>query len=153
MASQSSHSDFVPRVVNFLIFAAILYYLVAEPVKNFFANRSAAIAAKLEEVQQKLKIAKEDRQKAEAELEKAKALAAEIKETTQKEIALLLQKIEERTKEELKVLERSFEENMELERRKRVRAIVKEVLEDLFEDKAIALDKEKIVSLIAKKVA
>ena len=147
------HTDIVPRTVNFLIFAAILYYLAAEPVKNFFKNRSASIAAQLEEVQTKLKVAKEEKEKAQSELEKAKAFAKEIEEVTQKEIEILVKEIKEHGEEELRALEKSFEENMELERRKRIRAITKEVLEDLFSDKEIALDKEKFVSLIVKKVA
>jgi len=146
-------TDIIPRTVNFLIFAAILYYLVAEPVKNFFKNRSATIAASLEEVQQKLKLAKEDKQKAQAELEKAKQLASEIGETTKKEIELLKEQIIKQTEQELAALEKSFVENMELERRKRIRQITKEVLEELFEDKSIDLDKEHFVNLIVKKVA
>ena len=148
-----SGTDIIPRTVNFLIFAAILYYLVAEPVKNFFKNRSASIAAKLEEVQTKLKVAKEEKEKAQAELEKAKQFAQEIKEVTQKEIEILVSQIKEHGKEELENLEKSFNENIELERRKRIRAITKEVLEELFEDKELALDKSKFVSLIVKKVA
>jgi len=146
-------SDILPRTVNFLIFAAILYYLVAEPVKNFFKNRSASIAAQLEEVQVKLKQAKEEKQKAEAELAEAKKLAQEIAETTKKEVELLTQELKKQGEQELVTLERSFEENIELERRKRIRTIVKEVLEEMLEDNAIDIDKEKFVNLIVKKVA
>ncbi len=153
-ASEAGHAtDIVPRTVNFLIFAAILYYLIAEPVKNFFKNRSAAIAAKLEEVQSKLKTAKEEKEKAQAELESAKQLAQEIKEVTKKEIEILVNQIKEHGKEELENLEKSFNENIELERRKRIRAITNGVLEELFEDKELGLDKSKFVSLIVKKVA
>ena len=147
------HTDIVPRTVNFLIFAAILYYLVAEPIKRFFKDRTASIAAKLEEVQVKLKKAKEDKERAEAELAKAKELAKEIVETTKKEIEIMVQEIREQAKNEITVLEKSFEENIELERRKRIREITKEVLEELFEDKTLAFDKQQFVNLIVKKVA
>ncbi len=154
MAGEGSHgTDIVPRTVNFLIFAAILYYLVAEPVKNFFKNRSASIAAQLEEVQTKLKKAKEDKEKAEAEVVKAKELAKEILETTKKEIEIMTKELKEHAQNEIALLEKSFEENMELERRKRIKEITKEVLEELFEDKALELDKQKFVNLIVKKVA
>ena len=147
------HTDIVPRTVNFLIFAAILYYLAAEPIKRFFKNRTASIAAKLEEVQVKLKKAKEDKERAEAELAKAKELAKEITETTKKEIEIMVQEIREQAKNEIAVLEKSFEENIELERRKRIREITKEVLEELFEDKTLAFDKQQFVNMITKKVA
>lgn len=146
-------TDIIPRTVNFLIFAAILYYLVAEPVKNFFKNRSATIAASLEEVQRKLKLAKEERQKAEAELYKAKQLAAQIQDTVKKEITLLKEEIARHTEQEIAALKKSFTENMELERRKRIRQITQEVLEELFDEKSMDFDKEHFVNLIVKKVA
>ncbi len=152
-SSGEGGTDIVPRTVNFLIFAAIIYYLVADHVKNFFQNRSASIAAKLEEVQVKLKKAKEDKERAEAELAKAKELAKEIVETTKKEIEIVTKEIKEQTQNELAILEKSFEENIELLRRKRVREITQEVLEELFEDKSLELDKEKFVNMIVKKVA
>ena len=152
-SAEGGATDIVPRTVNFLIFAAIIYYLVADHVKNFFQNRAASIAAKLEEVQAKLKKAKEDKERAEAELEKSKELAKEIIETTKKEIEILVKEVKEQAQNELAVLEKSFEENMELTKRKRIREITKEVLEELFEDKSLELDKEKFVNLIVKKVA
>ncbi|BCD62532.1 F-type H+-transporting ATPase subunit b [Nitratiruptor sp. YY08-26] len=154
MAGEGAHhTDIVPRTVNFLIFAAILYYLIAEPVKSFFKNRSASIAMQLEEVQTKLKRAKEDKEKAQEEVIKAKELAQEILETTKKEIEIMTKELKEHAQQEIALLEKSFEENMELERRKRVRKITQEVLEELFEDKTLELDKQKFVNLIVKKVA
>ncbi len=152
-AGESGGTDFVPRTVNFLIFAAILYYLAAEPVKNFFKNRSASIAALLEEVQTKLKKAKEEKEAAQAKLAEAEQLAQEILQTTKKEIEIMVEELKKHAEQEIAALERSFEENLELERRKRVRQITKEVLEELFEDKQVALDKEKFINLIVKKVA
>jgi F-type H+-transporting ATPase subunit b len=152
-AAAEHGSDILPRTVNFLIFAAIIYYLVAEPVKNFFQNRSLSIAKKLEEVHSRLKMAKEERERALKELQRAKELAKEIAEITEKEIEVLVRQIKEQVKEELANLEKMFEENIELERRKRIRQITKEVLEELFDDKELGLDKQKFISLIVKKVA
>ncbi|MRJ02801.1 MAG: F0F1 ATP synthase subunit B [Epsilonproteobacteria bacterium] len=154
MASEGGGgTDFIPRTVNFLIFAAILYYLVAEPVKNFFKNRSEKIAKLLEEVQTKLKEARLEKERAEQELEKAQAFTKEIQQITEKEIEVIVKHIKEQIQEELEVLEKSFQENRELERRKRIRQITQEVLERLFEDKDLNLDKSKFVTLIVKKVA
>jgi len=146
-------TDIIPRTVNFLIFVAILYYLAGDWVKNFFKNRAAAIASKLEEVHAKLRRAKEDAQKARQELEKSKELALKIAQDTEKEIEVLIAQIKKQAQEELKNLEKMFEENLELERRKRIREIVKEVLEELFDDRELTLDKRQFVDLIVKKVA
>jgi len=146
-------SDFIPRLVNFLIFAAIIYYLVADHVKNFFKNRSAQIAAKLEEVQQKLKQTKEEKERAEAELQKAKQLAEEILKTSKQEIEIMTKELKEQALKEIALMQKLFEENIELTRRKKIKEITKEVLEELFEDKSLDLDKEKFINLIVKKVA
>ncbi len=44
-AQTGRETDFLPRVFNFVIFAALLYYLLANPIKNFFKGRSEGIAA------------------------------------------------------------------------------------------------------------
>ncbi len=41
-------TDFWPRVVNFTIFAALLYYLIANPIKSFFKGRSEGISHTIE---------------------------------------------------------------------------------------------------------
>ncbi|MRI83620.1 MAG: F0F1 ATP synthase subunit B [Nitratiruptor sp.] len=146
-------SDIIPRTVNFLIFAAILYYLLADPIKNFFQKRAQGIAQQLEEVQARLKAARQERERAEEELQKAKALAREIEDVTEREIEVLVKHIKEQAQEEIAALEKSFNENLELERRKRIRAITKEVLEELFADRELTLDKDRFISLIVKKVA
>ena len=50
--------DIVPRTINFIIFAAILYYLIANPVKNAYKGRIEGIAARLDNIEQKLKESK-----------------------------------------------------------------------------------------------
>ncbi len=146
-------TDILPRTVNFLIFAAIVYYLLADKVKNFFLERRESIAAKLESVQAQLKETKEARELAEKELENAKKLAAEIIETAKKESILLSDKIKNDLEEELNLLEKIFNENCELEERKMVREVVQKILEETFEDKNIVINEKEFVNLIVKKVA
>jgi len=108
-------TDFVPRLVNFLIFAAIIWYFVAEPVKNFFTGRSAQIASRLEEVQNRLKETKRAKEEAEKEYEAALKTAEEIIESAKKEAQLLAKKLDEQLKAELENLEKLQEEKMEVE--------------------------------------
>lgn len=63
----------LPRVVNFLIFVAALYYLLRKPVGEFFAQRARAIARDLEEAQRA-------RQAAAQELERVRAQTARLEE-------------------------------------------------------------------------
>ena len=57
-------SDFIQRVINFVIFVAILWYFAAGPIKGLFVNRRNAIMARLQEVQDNLHKAKRDKESA-----------------------------------------------------------------------------------------
>jgi len=59
-------SDFWPRVINFTIFAALLWYLLANPIKNFFVGRKEGIASQLKEIEEKLQAAKNEKKEAQA---------------------------------------------------------------------------------------
>ena len=146
-------TDFVPRLVNFLIFVGILWYFVAEPIKKFFTGRSAEIADRLEEVQRRLKETKEAKEAAQKAYEAAKQTAEEIIESAKKESQLLAKKLDEQLKAELENLEKLQAEKMEVEKRQMVRKTVDGVLEELFKGDAVGMDEKKFVNLIMKKVA
>jgi F-type H+-transporting ATPase subunit b len=146
-------TDFIPRLVNFLIFAAILYYFVADLIKNFFTGRSAEISSKLEEVQNRLKATKKAKEDAEAAHKAALATAEEIIESAKKESQLLAKKMDEQLNSELQNLEKMQEEKIAVEKRQMVRKIIAEVLSELYKGDAISMDEKKFVNLITKKVA
>ena len=52
--AESAGTDIVQRTVNFVLFAGLVWYLVAEPAKNYFGSRSEAIADELKKVQDRL---------------------------------------------------------------------------------------------------
>ncbi len=149
----SGETDFVPRLVNFIIFVAILYYFAAEPIRNFFKGRTAEIASRLEEVQNRLKATKKAKEDALAEYEAAQTTAEEIIEAAKKESQLLAKKLDEQLQNELENLEKLQSEKMEVEKRQLVRKTVAEVLSELFKGDAIGMDEKKFVNLIMKKVA
>ena len=152
-AAADGHTDFVPRLVNFIIFAAILYYFVADLIKNFFSGRSKEIADKLEEVQERLKATKKEKEAAEAEYKAALATAEEIIESAKRESQLLAKKMDEQLAVELENLEKMQQEKMEIEKRQMIRKTVAEVLTELHKGDAINMDESKFVNLIVKKVA
>jgi len=149
----SGGTDFFPRLVNFIIFVAILYYFVADLIKNFFTGRSAEISSKLEEVQNRLKATKKAKEDAETAYKAALATAEEIIESAKKESQLLAKKMDEQLNAELENLEKMQEEKMGVEKRQMVRKTVSEVLSELYKGDAISMDEKKFVNLITKKVA
>jgi len=148
-----TETDIIQRTVNFLIFAGIIYYLIAEPVKGFFTGRTQGIADELEKVQTRLKESKEAKESANAKIEEAKILAKEIMSSCKKENVIINEKMAAQLEFDLSNLEKQKNDIMELEKRQMVRDVVEEVLaEALNQDKSV-LDKDTFADIILKKVA
>ena len=102
--------DIVPRTINFIVFAAILYYFIANPIKNAYKGRIAGIAARLDNIEQKLKDSKAKKDDALRRVEEAKANAASLVETARKEAVLISERIKQETRQEVANLEKSFQD-------------------------------------------
>jgi len=146
-------SDFWPRVINFTIFASILYYLLANPIKEYFTGRSEGIANQLKEIEAKLQVAQDEQKAAQVRLEESTQKASEIVEDAKKEAEILVAKINSATESELTVMEKQLEEQISLEERKAVREAIDEVLSENISADDIAVDNSKVVEVISKKVA
>jgi len=146
-------TDFWPRVINFTIFASILYYLIANPIKEYFTGRSEGIANQLKEIEAKLQAAKDEQKAAQARLDESTQKASEIIEDAKKEAEVLVSKIATASENELQVMEKQLEEQISLEERKAVREAIDEVLNENISADDIALSESKIVEVISKKVA
>jgi F-type H+-transporting ATPase subunit b len=153
LAQTGRESDFWPRVVNFTIFAALLWYLLASPIKEFFVGRSQGIASQLKEIEEKLQAAKEEKKEAQARLDESIKKAEQIIEDAKKEAVILAQKIAEANAQELEVMEKQYEEKIALEERKATREAIDEVLSENITTDDIMLDEAKVVDIISKKVA
>ncbi len=146
-------NDFWPRVVNFAIFASILYYLAANPIKNFFKDRREGISAQLKEIEAKLKAAKDAEKDAQSRLDESSKQAALILEDAHKEAAILSDKIADANVNELALMEKQLEEKMTLEKRKSVREAIDTLLTENISNDDIPVDESKVIDIIAKKVA
>ncbi len=146
-------TDIVQRTVNFLIFAGILYYLLATPVKNFFAGRSKDIATELERVQEKLRESKRAKENALQKIEEADKFAQELMESSKKENKILNETIMRQCDADIENIQKQSSALMELEQRKMVRGVVDSVMSDLLSDESGSFDKDAMAQLIMKKVA
>ena len=149
----SGEYDIVPRVINFVIFFSILYYLIAKPIKAAYNGRINSIANRLNAIQEKLKASNAKKEEAAKRVENAKVMASDLADAIKKEIEIMLAKIEKDTQNEIAILEKSYEEQKEFEERKLVRAAVSEVLDELFESDAMKIDQNELINLITKKVS
>jgi len=146
-------TDIVQRTVNFVIFAGIIWYLLAEPVKNFFGGRSQDIANELQKVQDRLKESKQAKEAAQAKVSEASKLAEEIIATASKEGKILNEKILKQCDADLETMSKQGGAGMELEQRKMVRNLVDEIMSDVLAQESSALDKDAMANIIMKKVA
>jgi len=146
-------NDFWPRVVNFTIFASLLYYLLANPIKNFFKERRSGIASQLKEIEAKLQSAKDAEKDAQARLDESTNKARMIIEDAKKEAKIMADKIAEANANELALMEKQFEEKMTFEEKRSVREAIDEVLGENITNDDISLEETKVVEIISKKVA
>jgi len=146
-------NDFWQRVVNFTIFASLLYYLISSPIKNFFVGRKEGIAAQLQEIEAKLQASKDEKKEAQARLDESGKKAEQIIEDAKKEAIFLAQKIAESNENDLLLMSKQLEEKIALEERKSAREAIDEILSENITNDDIMIDESKVVDIISKKVA
>jgi F-type H+-transporting ATPase subunit b len=152
-AGEDVQTDIVPRTVNFLIFIAIIYYLLADKLKNYFDDRSQSIQVQLDEVQKKLEESKRKIELARTEFEHAKEIANELVKDSIADVNSIKNKIAIGYENEIANLLKSYNDKVELETRRAKKEIAAEVLEELLNDNNITITKDNLQNIILKKVA
>ncbi len=150
---QEATTDIVPRVINFVIFAGILYYLFANKVKTYFKDRELEIADKLNSIQDKLRESKNEKELAIKKISEAKESAKSILEVAKKEASLMSDKIKNDLAKSVEHLQKSHTERVEIERSKMNKEVVLEVVDEIFSKDGFKLKGEDLVNIIKKRVA
>ena len=156
LASEAAHeggTDIVQRTVNFLLFAGLIWYLVGEPVKNFFAARSQSIADELKKVQEKLDESVNLKKEALAKIAEAEKFAEELEASTKKENKILNDSIMTQCDAELEAMVRQYASKKEFEQRNMVREVVETIVAETLEKSSEIFDREAMANVILKKVA
>jgi F-type H+-transporting ATPase subunit b len=149
-ASESGGTDIIPRTINFLIFAAILWYLVGDKVKEFFTNRKEEIAKRFQDVERKLKESKALKEEMQIQLNESKKISEDIIATAKKEAEIIKEKIAKELEEELKLLDKHFEDFKESEIKKSKEEVLRKFLAEVLKDIHITSDEAaKIILKVA----
>jgi F-type H+-transporting ATPase subunit b len=147
-------TDFWWRLFNFVIFASILYYLLADKIRGFFSDRENSIAKELSTVQEKLKEAKAKKEEAQNSVKSADDKAKEILEIARKEAQIAKEKITRDLESDKRNLEKSFNERVEIETKKMKQEVVNEVISEIFTtEEGSAVSNEDLLNIIKKRVA
>mgnify|MGYP003486992697 FL=1 len=146
-------TDIVQRTVNFIIFAGILWYLLADKIKAFFAERSLSIQGELDKVQDTLKASQDKVKDAQKKLEEAKKIATEIIDGAKADIDSVKQKVATAVDSDIVNLNKNLEEMMKVETSKAKKEVVTEVLKELLSSENIKLTQQELANIVLKKVA
>ena len=146
-------TDILERTVNFFIFAAIIYYLLADKIKTFFVDRTNSIQADLDKVQELLKASEKRVADAKLEVENAKKIADELVESANNDVDAIKKKVELALEQEIAFLSKSFDEKQDLDTRKVKKEVVENVLNQLLTNENIELSQAELTNIISKKVA
>ena len=146
-------TDIVQRTVNFIIFAGILWYLLADKIKAFFAERSLSIQSELDKVQDTLKASQDKVTDAQKKLAEAKKIATEIVEGAKADVDSVKQKVATAVDSDIANLNKNLDEMMKVETSKAKREVVTKVLEELLSSENIKLTQDELANIVLKKVA
>ena len=152
-SSEGAETDIVQRTVNFLIFAGILWYLLADKIKAFFANRTLGIQSELDKVQDSLKASKDRVAEAQKKLDDAKKISAEIIESAKSDIENIKQKVSTSIDTDIANLSKNLDEMIKVEISKAKKQVVAEILDELLNSENIKLSQDELVNIVLKRVA
>ncbi len=155
LASEAGHgeTDIVQRTVNFLLFAGLVWYLVGEPAKAYFASRSQGISGELKKVQEKLEESITLKKDALAKISNAEKFAKDLIVSSKKENKVINDKIMTQCDADLEIISKQSVSTKEFEQRKMVRSVVENILKETLAQSSESFDKESMANIILKKVA
>ena len=148
-----SKTDIIPRTINFVIFVALMWYLVADKLKAMLRDRSRGIADRLSQTQTKVQDSRAKKEKAQQRLKDVHEQVNEMIKIAKQEAEISAQKIEEKTKEQVQNLIKSNEEAMEFQERLFQKQIVEEILNEAFSSPTLKIESSDYVGILEKKVA
>jgi F-type H+-transporting ATPase subunit b len=151
--AEHAGTDIIQRTVNFALFAGLIWYLIAEPAKNYFAGRSQAIADELQKVQDKLNESISLKKEALAKISEAEKFAEELAVSSKKENKIINDNMMVQCDAELETLAKQSVALKEFEQRRMVRSVVEEILDEVLSQSGDDFNKEAMANVILKKVA
>ena len=152
-SSGEAGTDIVQRTVNFLLFAGLIWYFVAEPAKAYFSGRSQGIADELQKVKDRLNESGNLKKDASAKVVEAEKFARDLVELAKKENKIVNDNIMTQCEIDLTNLISQQKILMDFEQRKMIRNVVEDTVSNLLSDTSDSFDQEAMANVILKKVA
>jgi F-type H+-transporting ATPase subunit b len=152
-SSSLEGTDFIPRLVNFLIFAGIIYYLIADKIKDALNSRTTEIQTTLTQAQEKLSQSKKQKLQASNKAQESEKMSLDIIKVAKEDCKVITKKYKEQTKQSIISMKKVYEDRIDLEARQARIQSTQEILNSLIDDSLDSLSQEQIINIINKKVA
>lgn len=107
----------LPRVVNFLIFVAALYYVLRKPVSDFFRQRAQAIARELEAAARARDVAAQELAQMRARMGRLEEEIAAIRARAEREAEAEYERLQREAQAEAEKIRALAEREIEMARR------------------------------------
>ncbi len=148
-----SQTDIVERTINFIIFVALMWYLLAGRIKKILAHRTKTISKTLSNAQIRVRESRDKIDRAKQKLKDANETASEIIKTAKQEALIAARHIEEKNKEQIAGMVRSNEEAMKYQERLLQKQLLTEVLNDIFASESLEISSDEYANIVRKKVS
>lgn len=145
-------SDFLLRVVHFIIFVVLLYFFVYKYVKIMFKNRTKRIAETFAKIQNELDDSDKKREEATAKVTEAKDFSKNLISSTKEDIKKVSVEMAREREEKISTLVKMYEERKKSYAYTYEVNLIKDVVDDLFTKNKIVED-DFIINTIIKKVS
>lgn len=151
-ATTGRETDIWYRLLNFVVFAGLLYYLLAGKLKAFLVGRQEGIANQLKEIENKLELAKKEEKSAKALVKDSEAKAKTIISDAKNEAVLLSEKIMQANINDISILDKQMQEKKDLETKKSIKDTIQSILNENIGIDDVELSNKSIVSILDRKV-
>ena len=145
-----SRTDFMPRLVNFLIFVILMYILLKKPIGGIFKERRENIKNQFESIQEELLKLQEEKEKMIKKQEETKQFIEELYSVTKEEIKKIESHFHMKIKREIELIFKNLENDKKIIEQDAKKEIIEKVLDELFLLDEIRLNTSDIINLLKK---
>ncbi|MBZ7976296.1 F0F1 ATP synthase subunit B family protein [Campylobacter sp. RM12637] len=148
----ASDTDIFYRTINFVIFAVMMYLLLAKTIKKIYCDRIDNIKNRLVSIEKSLDEAKKNKEEAIKKIEIANNEADKLIELAKEQAIKLNENILKDANNEIENMKKSYEEQKIFEEKKAKEEVVNELIEELLNTN-VNLKQSDLLDIVSRKVS
>lgn len=148
----ASETDIVPRTINFIIYAFIMYILLAKHIKRIYFNRIESIQDRLVSIEKSLDDAKKNKDEAIKKIEIANTEADKLIALAKEQAQKLSESILKDAELEIESMKKSYEEQKRFEEKRAKNEVVSELIDEMLKAN-VSLGQNDLLHIVSRKVS